>query len=251
MALISRKQFDLSHIHIDEKLQGASLASFTRRSAAFLVDWTIIFICTEYLWILVPLGLVYLLGKGKLKKSVTSGSRYIKKSVILADRKLETLDIDEKLRKRFRKSITFYLHMVIYLPVVAALIIFVVWLVKLIFPQEFSTTAVQTSSFLSTLFQPVTDLNDALALISKFFGAFLYFSFFTWKWLGQTPGKRFMKIRAVKLNGQPISLWGSMERTTGYTASAALFLVGFFQYFWDKNRQTTHDKITETIVIDC
>ena len=64
--------------------------------------------------------------------------------------------------------------------------------------------------------------------------------------LNQVPGK----TEVVRLNGQTFTFWGSLERSTGYTASAALLGLGFFQYFWERNCQTTHDKITETIVIE-
>lgn len=58
-----------------------------------------------------------------------------------------------------------------------------------------------------------------------------------------------MKIKVVKLNGTPITLWNSFERFSGYSSSASLLLLGFLQYYWDANHQTTHDKITETIVV--
>jgi hypothetical protein len=58
-----------------------------------------------------------------------------------------------------------------------------------------------------------------------------------------------MGIKAVKLNGTPITLWNSFERFSGYSSSASSFFLGFFQFYWDSNHQTTHDKISETIVV--
>ena len=77
----------------------------------------------------------------------------------------------------------------------------------------------------------------------------LYFTFFTALWKGQTPGKRLLGIRVVRLNGQPMTLWAAFERFGGYAAGLFTGLLGYAQVFWDRNRQGIHDKITETVVI--
>ncbi len=66
---------------------------------------------------------------------------------------------------------------------------------------------------------------------------------------GATPGKRLMKIRAVSLVHDRLSLWHSTERALGYGASALEAFFGFFQYFIHPNRRTVHDRIAETIVV--
>jgi RDD family len=77
----------------------------------------------------------------------------------------------------------------------------------------------------------------------------LYFTAFTALWRGQTPGKRMVGIRVMRLEGQKITLWASFERFGGYAASIFTGLLGFAQIFWDKNRQALHDKISETVVV--
>ena len=67
---------------------------------------------------------------------------------------------------------------------------------------------------------------------------------------GQTLGKRFLSIRVVRLNNKPIGLFFAFERFGGYAAGIATGLIGFFQMFWDANRQAIHDKIASTVVID-
>ena len=67
---------------------------------------------------------------------------------------------------------------------------------------------------------------------------------------GQTLGKRFLKIRVIRLNNKPIGLFFAFERFGGYAAGLATGLLGFFQIFWDANRQAIHDKIAGTVVID-
>jgi uncharacterized RDD family membrane protein YckC len=77
----------------------------------------------------------------------------------------------------------------------------------------------------------------------------LYFTAFTALWRGQTPGKKLLGIRVLRLNGQPMTLWMSFERFGGYAAGLLTGLLGFAQVYWDRNRQMIHDKITETVVI--
>ncbi|HEX8831959.1 MAG TPA: RDD family protein, partial [Longimicrobium sp.] len=77
----------------------------------------------------------------------------------------------------------------------------------------------------------------------------LYFTAFTALWKGQTPGKRLLGVRVVRLDGKPIGLWASFERFGGYAAGLVTGLLGFAQVFWDRNRQAIHDKISETVVI--
>ena len=67
---------------------------------------------------------------------------------------------------------------------------------------------------------------------------------------GQTLGKHFLKIRIVRLNNKPIGFFFAFERFGGYAAGIATGLIGFFQMFWDANRQAIHDKIAGTVVID-
>lgn len=78
----------------------------------------------------------------------------------------------------------------------------------------------------------------------------LYFGLLTFVGKGRTPGKRLARIRVVSTLHTEISFWHSLERALGYGASALEFGFGFFQYFIADNRQTTHDRIAGTIVID-
>jgi len=89
---------------------------------------------------------------------------------------------------------------------------------------------------------------DAMGLSLGWFG--LYFIAANVFWKGQTPGKKIMKIQVIRLNAKPINLWFSFERFGGYAAGLATGLFGFFQIYWDKNRQAIHDKIAGTVVID-
>jgi len=80
--------------------------------------------------------------------------------------------------------------------------------------------------------------------------AAFYFSIFTAWWKGQTPGKKLLGMQVIKLDNTPLNLWESFGRYGGYAAGLATGLMGFFQVFWDPNRQAIQDKISETLVID-
>jgi len=94
----------------------------------------------------------------------------------------------------------------------------------------------------------------ALAIANDFGFAFgwggLYFVFSVAWFNGQTLAKKLLKLRVVKLNGKPLGIWYSFERFGGYAAGIATGLLGFLQIMWDPNRQTVHDKISGTVVID-
>lgn len=79
--------------------------------------------------------------------------------------------------------------------------------------------------------------------------AAVYFTAFLAMMRGQTPGKRFLGCRVIRLDGKPLGWWMSFERFGGYAASLFLGLLGFAQIIWDRNRQGLHDKACETVVI--
>src|ERR1044071_540497 len=39
-----------------------------------------------------------------------------------------------------------------------------------------------------------------------------YFAFFEWLWSGQTPGKRWLKLRVIREDGRPITFWEASVR---------------------------------------
>lgn len=86
--------------------------------------------------------------------------------------------------------------------------------------------------------------------VSRGFGwAMLYYTALTAWFGGRTLGKKLLKIRVVRLDGETLSLWESFGRYGGYGAGLATGSLGFFQIFWDPNRQAIQDKIAETLVL--
>ena len=104
--------------------------------------------------------------------------------------------------------------------------------------------SISNTGFLSFLKNTIDDLGLSLGWFGLYFIAANVF------WKGQTPGKKIMKIQVIRLNAKSINLWFSFERFGGYAAGLTTGLIGFFQIYWDKNRQAIHDKIAGTVVID-
>jgi uncharacterized RDD family membrane protein YckC len=52
----------------------------------------------------------------------------------------------------------------------------------------------------------------ALIIIAAFVVWSSYFIVFEWLWSGQTPGKRWLKLRVIREDGRPITLWESAIR---------------------------------------
>lgn len=79
----------------------------------------------------------------------------------------------------------------------------------------------------------------------------LYFGHFLTHHEGQTIGKRMMKVRVVKRDGSPLTLWDAILRSTiGYTLAIIPFGIGFGWAAFDKQAQAWHDMIADTIVIE-
>lgn len=93
-------------------------------------------------------------------------------------------------------------------------------------------------------------IQGLLADLGISFGwAAAYYSFTTAWYRGQTPGKKLVGIKVIKLDGSELTLWEAFGRYGGYGAGLATGLLGFIQIFWDANRQAIQDKISETLVI--
>lgn len=103
---------------------------------------------------------------------------------------------------------------------------------------------VENPSFLRSLRATAEDFGLSVGWVG------VYFVLCLASFKGQTIGKRILKLRVVRLNNKPIGLWYSFERFGGYAAGVATGLLGFFQIYWDANRQGIHDKIAATVVLD-
>jgi uncharacterized RDD family membrane protein YckC len=244
-----KRQFDLSHLQVDERLQYAHLATFQRRAIAFAIDWGLIALATSVSGIWVFLMVAYLVLTKKFTKVVRGATGLVGESLHNLDQGLAKYDIEAKLRQQFGTM----LRVAIYVGMTLLLVVPVVSLGVLVADAVAHDSVKQLTDSLhaaNSLSHPLKDIDSAIGVLTKFLGAVAYFTFFPAKWDGQTPGKRLMQIKVVKLNGKPLTKYNCFERASGYASSASMLLMGFFQYFWDKNHQTSHDKLVETVVIE-
>ena len=83
---------------------------------------------------------------------------------------------------------------------------------------------------------------------------FLLTIVYTWYFLtrneGQTPGKKLMNVRVIKLDGSPLSDGDAIVRVLVSFVSGAIVLLGYLWAFADGKNQTWHDKAAGTLVID-
>lgn len=95
--------------------------------------------------------------------------------------------------------------------------------------------------------QPQTSL--PWELIFEF--SVLVVSMIFWKkWMGATPGKKFVHIKIVdfKTNGD-IDNKQAITRSVGYIASTLFFLIGFIMVAFRKDKRGLHDLLAGTAVI--
>jgi len=95
----------------------------------------------------------------------------------------------------------------------------------------------------------------ALMIILLFLLFAGYFIFFEWLWDGQTPGKRLLKLRVIREDGRPITLWEAIARnllrvfdaTPGFLVP--IYSVGLIVIFLSSRDQRVGDIFAGTVVI--
>lgn len=79
---------------------------------------------------------------------------------------------------------------------------------------------------------------------------FAYQTFFIW-YYGATVGKILLKIKVIDYNTfERVSLNSSMFRSFGRILSEMFFYLGFLISLLNDGKQTFHDKISRTLVVD-
>ncbi len=66
---------------------------------------------------------------------------------------------------------------------------------------------------------------------------------------GTTLGGRVMRLKVVDAQGEPLSVGSAAIRWVGSIVSAVIIFVGYLMAFWDKRKQTLHDKMVSSYVI--
>lgn len=70
-----------------------------------------------------------------------------------------------------------------------------------------------------------------------------------WTWKGTSVGKICLGLKIVRTDGTPIDFPVALVRSLAACFSFMVFLLGFFWAGWDKEKQSWHDKIAGTVVV--
>ena len=95
----------------------------------------------------------------------------------------------------------------------------------------------------------------ALAIIILFLIFASYFIIFEWLWNGQTPGKRLMKLRVIREDGRPVTLWESIARNLLRICDAVpgfilpVYSIGLIVIFLSNRDQRVGDIFAGTVVV--
>lgn len=82
-----------------------------------------------------------------------------------------------------------------------------------------------------------------------------YFILFEWLWNGQTPGKRLLKLRVIREDGRPLTLWEAIARNLLRVCDAIpgfvfpVYSVGLIAIFLSSRDQRLGDVFAGTVVI--
>jgi uncharacterized RDD family membrane protein YckC len=82
-----------------------------------------------------------------------------------------------------------------------------------------------------------------------------YFIFFEWIWNGQTPGKKLLKLRVIRDDGRPLTLWEAIARNLLRICDAVpgfvlpVYSIGLVTIFLSKSDQRVGDVFAGTVVI--
>ena len=82
-----------------------------------------------------------------------------------------------------------------------------------------------------------------------------YFIVFEWLWNGQTPGKRLLKLRVIREDGRPITLWEAIARNLLRIFDAVpgfilpVYSIGLISIFLSSRDQRVGDVFAGTVVV--
>lgn len=95
----------------------------------------------------------------------------------------------------------------------------------------------------------------AIMIVVTFLIFASYFILFEWLWNGQTPGKRLLKLRVIREDGRPITLWESVARNLLRIFDAVpgfvipIYSIGLITIFLSNRDQRVGDLFAGTVVI--
>jgi uncharacterized RDD family membrane protein YckC len=117
------------------------------------------------------------------------------------------------------------------------------------------TSVGETGTSADQLLTEMPKWTVAIMILVLFLIFAAYFIFFEWLWDGQTPGKRMLKLRVIRDDGRPITLWEAIARNLLRVFDAApgfiipVYSVGLIVIFLSNRDQRVGDVFAGTVVI--
>ncbi|CAN5829408.1 RDD family protein [soil metagenome] len=132
---------------------------------------------------------------------------------------------------------------------------FVIFIVAWAFISLLGIKDFATEESSAQFFQEMPKWTVAVLIIVLFLIFSGYFVLFEWLWNGQTPGKRLLKLRVIREDGRPITLWEALARNLLRIFDAVqgfvlpVYSVGLITIFMNKRDQRIGDMFAGTVVI--
>lgn len=118
-----------------------------------------------------------------------------------------------------------------------------------------TSVSTEIDKFTTSTIDKITSGNlwvTALTSLITFVIIFGYFAFFETIWSGQTPGKRWLRLRVIKEDGRPINAFEALARNLLRTADALpppLYSIGILFVFASSRGKRLGDFVAGTVVI--
>src|ERR1051325_3309679 len=115
-----------------------------------------------------------------------------------------------------------------------------------------SLTLIANYSSLGDQFSNAPKWVKAILIIAIFLIVSGYFAFFEWIWNGQTPGKRWLKLRVIREDGRPITFWEAAVRNLLRPVDmmpAPFYSIGLISVFISMSDQRVGDMVAGTVVV--
>ena len=130
-------------------------------------------------------------------------------------------------------------------------IFIIVWIMLSLAGYSSSDVVTETDKMVSEM----PKWTAAILIIAIFLIFAGYFIVFEWMWNGQTPGKRLLKLRVIREDGRPLTLWEAIARHLLRVGDAVpgfiipVYSVGLIVIFLSSRDQRLGDIFAGTVVI--
>jgi uncharacterized RDD family membrane protein YckC len=112
---------------------------------------------------------------------------------------------------------------------------------------------IKSSQSVSNFFFDAPRWATAVLILGIFLITTGYFVLFEWAWNGQTPGKRWLKLRVIRQDGRPITFWESAARNIlrifDMLPSFPFYSIGLISVFVSAHDQRIGDFFAGTVVV--